>query len=97
MFDFKKKVLSPLVKGFTDKIDEALKKQSAVDKMETLLSMRDAVNEGFSRISNMANGKVPSVLLVMLAVAKELSTSRSERRISERATLDSVHRHLIVG
>jgi hypothetical protein len=67
MFDFKKKVLSPLVKSFASKIDEALRKDSVADKMETLLSVKDAVNDSFSKIAKRGAWKGAVGALAILA------------------------------
>jgi hypothetical protein len=50
MFDFKKKILNPVVSGFVNEIDSALRMQSASDKVEHLLAVKDTADKRLRKI-----------------------------------------------
>lgn len=52
MFDFKKKVLGPLIDNTVGKIDGALRMEGVTDRLETLLSVKEEADTSFSKIEN---------------------------------------------
>lgn len=52
MFDFKKKILGPLIDNTVGKIDGALRMEGVTDRLETLLSVKEEADTSFSKIEN---------------------------------------------
>lgn len=52
MFDFKKKILGPLIDNTVGKIDGALRMEGVTDRLETRLSVKEEADTSFSKIEN---------------------------------------------
>lgn len=52
MFDFKQKILGPLIDNTVGKIDGALRMEGVTDRLETLLSVKEEADTSFSKIEN---------------------------------------------
>jgi hypothetical protein len=50
MFDFKRKVLKPLIVATTAKIDNARETQNTTARIENLLSVKEHTDKAFSKI-----------------------------------------------
>lgn len=52
MFDFKKKILGPLIDNTVGEIDGALRMEGVTDRLETRLSVKEKADTSFSKIEN---------------------------------------------
>jgi hypothetical protein len=69
MFDFKKKVLNPLIGATTAKIDEALKTPTITDRIEALFSVKEEANASFSKMVDSELSKSATTILLLAAGA----------------------------
>lgn len=67
MFDFKKKILNPLITETKGKTDAALRTQSISDKIENLLSAKAEAKDSFDRIEDDLSKKGLSWVLAAMA------------------------------
>jgi hypothetical protein len=66
MFDFKKKVLGPLIANTVDKIDDALKMKSIPARIENLLSVKEDAATSFLKISNHEDAQGAATVLLAI-------------------------------
>jgi hypothetical protein len=67
MFDFfKKKVLNPLISKTVGEMDDALKVQNVTDRIENLLSAKEAAETSFLKISNREGIQGSAAMLLMI-------------------------------
>jgi hypothetical protein len=67
MFNFfKKKVLNPLISKTVGEMDDALKAQNVTDRIENLLSAKEASKTSFLKISNREGIQGSAALLLMI-------------------------------
>jgi len=67
MFDFKKKILNPLISTTIGKLDEALKTEGVAEKTESLLAVKEEAKGSFDKVSAREATKGDSGLYVALA------------------------------
>jgi hypothetical protein len=66
MFDFRKKILNPLIGKVIGKLDEALKAEGVAEKAERLLAVREAVQNNFNDVLDNERTKILGTLILTL-------------------------------
>jgi hypothetical protein len=64
VFNFRKKVLNPLINEITCKVDDAAKIRSVGDRIEGLLSLKDDIRTRYSKI---INGQMAKLVVAFIA------------------------------